>query len=263
MPTRRRLWKIFDAFAVGCLTVLLGLIAAAANAEEAQFVSLVQKGDVEDGAHKTHAALASFVEADRLAPNRAEVLLRISKQYSDLVEETKNKSEAQAYAEKALNYAKRATELAPDNAKAHLSLAIGYGKMTDYTSNKTKLEYSKIIKAETVKSIALDPTDDFAFHVLGRWHYGVANLNPMLRVLAKVVYGGMPEASNEEAVRNLKKASELAPGRILHHAELAKAYVAVGKKDLARQEWQTVLKLSPADADDREMQTAAKDALKD
>lgn len=244
-----------------CLLLLSGAIARAEDTP--QFVTLVQKGDQEDSQHQTKSALASFVEAERLAPNRIEVLLRISKQYSDLVETAKTPAEAQQAALNSLNYAKRCVQVAPDNAKAHLSLAIAYGKLTDFSSNKVKLEYSKIIKSETVKSIALDPTDDFAFHVLGRWHYGVSNLNPVLRVMAKVVYGGLPDASNEEAVRNLKKAAELAPARMIHHHELAKAYVAVGQKDLARQEWQTLLKLPAADSEEREMQRAAKDALRE
>jgi hypothetical protein len=244
-------------------TALVLFLGALARAEDPQLVSLVQRGDAADSEHRTTSALASFVEAERLAPNRPDVLLRISKQYSDLVETAKTPAEAQAFATKALSYAKRGVEAAPENAKAHLSVAIAYGKLTDFVNSKTRLEYSKIIKAETVKSITLDPTDDFAFHVLGRWHYGVANLNPMLRLMAKVVYGGVPEASNDEAVRNLKRAAELAPQRMMHRSELAKAYVAVGEKELARWEWKAVLQLRAGDAEEREMQRSAREALKE
>jgi hypothetical protein len=244
-------------------TALLLLPIASVRAEDPQLVTLVQRGDVADSEHRTTSALASFVEAERLAPNRPEVLLRISKQYSDLVDTARNPAEAQAFAARALSYARRSVEAAPENAKAHLSLAIAYGKLTDFVNSKTRLEYSKIIKAETVKSIALDPTDDFAFHVLGRWHYGVANLNPMLRMMAKVVYGGLPDASNEEAVRNLQRAAELAPQRMMHRSELAKAYIAIGKKELARREWKAVLQLPAGDAEEREMQRSAQQALKE
>ena len=189
------------------------------------------------------------------------VLLRISKAYSDLVDVTKPPEVAQQLAQKALDYSQRALELDPKVAKAHLSRAIAYGKLTDFVGNKTKLEYSKIIKEETAKSIELDPTDDFAWHVLGRWHAGVANIGGVLKVLAKVVYGGVPAASNEDAAKCLKKASEIAPQRIMHRAELARLYKIMGKPDLAAKEWQAILTLPSVESDDEKEKTAARAAL--
>jgi hypothetical protein len=112
-----------------------------------------------------------------------------------------------------------------------------------------------------MKSIALDPNDDYAWHVLGRWHFGVANVNAMLRTLAKVVYGGIPPASNEEAARHLKKASDLAPQRIIHHSELARIYTIMGQHDLAAKEWKAVLALPAVDKEDEADKREARAAL--
>jgi len=237
------------------------LIALPALAEDPKVAALVRQGDAEERQGQTKAALADFRAAEELDAKNVGVLLRISKQYSDLVDVTKPPEAAQQLARKALDYAERALELDPKVAKAHLSRAIAYGKLTDFVGNKTKLEYSKIIKEETANSIELDPTDDFAWYVLGRWHAGVANVGGVLKVLAKVVYGGMPAASNEDAVKCLKKASELAPQRIMHHAELARLYKTMGKGDLATKEWQVVLALLTADSDDEKEKTAAREAL--
>ena len=230
-------------------------------AEEPKVAALLRHGDAEEKQGHTKAALADFRAAEELDAKNVGVLLRIAKAYSDLVEVTKPPEAAGQFAQKSLDYAQRALELDPKVAKAHLSRAIAYGKLTDFVGNKTKLEYSKIIKDETAKSIELDPTDDFAWYVLGRWHAGVANVSGVLRVLAKVVYGGMPAASNEEAAKCLKKAAELAPQRIMHHAELARLYKAMGKADLAAKEWQTILALPSADSDDEKEKTAAREAL--
>jgi predicted TPR repeat methyltransferase len=59
----------------------------------------------------------------------------------------------------------------------------------------------------------------------------------------------------------LKKATELAPQRIIHHAELAKVYTLNGKQDLAAQAWQNVLGLKAADREDEKYQDAARLAL--
>lgn len=243
------------------LVVLPILFAMQVLAEDPRVTSLVQKGDAADQQGNTRAALASFRAAESIEPQNVGVLLRISKQFNDLVETTKPEDNAKRMAELALNYGNRALELDHNNAKAHLNLAISYGHMTDFVGNKTKLEYSKVIYDETQKSIGLDPTDDFAWHVMGRWQAGVANINGMLKALCALVYGGMPKASNEEAVRCFKKALEIAPQRIMHHGELAHVYKQMGKNDLALQEWQNILGIRAQDSDDEKYQQEARAAL--
>lgn len=250
------------AFSLVLTLLLVAKAPSVRAADEKTVASLLAQGEAEDAHDRLSSALTAFLEAEKIAPNQPDVLLRIARQYSSLVDATNVPSEAKDFAEKSLSYAKRALDLLPESAKAHLTIAIAYGKLTDFTSNRTKLEYSRIIKAETVKSIALDPTDDYAYHVLGRWHAGVANLNPMLRMLAKAVYGSMPEASNAEAIRYFKKAIELAPNRLMHRVELAKVYEIAHEKQLALKEWQTALRLPAEDAEDRKMLQEARDALR-
>ena len=223
--------------------------------------ALIVQGDAEERLHRTREALAALREAEAIEPRNVGVLLRISKQYSDLVSQAKTPPAAKALASTALDYGKRAAEADPKNAKAHLNLAICYGKLTDYVGNKAKLEYSRIIRDEVLKSLALDESDDFAWHVLGRWHHGVATVGPVMKALAKVVYGGLPDASGEEAARCLKRATEIAPARVIHHAELAKVYASIGKPELAAQSWQNVLGLKAADREDEKYQEAARLAL--
>ena len=243
------------------LLLLAFIVGSQALAEDPKLTALVRQGDAEEHQGHTRAALGSFRAAEEVDAKNVGVLLRISKAYSDLVDVTKPPEAAGQLAQKSLDYAQRALDLDPKVAKAHLSRAIAYGKLTDFVGNKTKLEYSRIIKEETAKSIELDPTDDFAWYVLGRWHAGVANVSGVLRVLAKVVYGGMPAASNEDAAKCLKRATELAPQRIMHHAELARLYKAMGKADLAAKEWQAILTLPSTDSDDEKEKISAREAL--
>jgi tetratricopeptide (TPR) repeat protein len=241
------------------LLLIAVLMSFRALAEDAHLVALIKQGDVEERQGHTRAALGCFREAEKLDPLSVPVLLRIAKQYSDLIAETKPEEAAHAIADKALDYSRRAVDIDPNSAKGRLSLAVAYGRLTDFVSNKVKLEYSKLIKDETVKSIELDPSDDFAWHVLGRWNFGVANVNAVLKAMARFVYGGMPAASNEDAAKCLKKAAEIAPQRIIHHSELARVYGAMGRKELAVKEWQIVLALPALDKEDekdkREAQT--------
>ncbi len=227
-----------------------------------QVTELIHEGDMEDARANTKAALVFFEQADKLSPNQVAILLRIAKQYIDLAGGANPHAETGKAAENSLEYAKRAVALDPKCAKAHLALAVGYGRMTDFTDNKTKLLYSKTVKDETEKSLALDPTDAYAYHVLGRWNYCVASLNPMLRLMAKYVYGGLPEASMEEAAKYLKKSTELAPQRIIHRFELARTYKAMGRTELATKEWETILALHAASKEEETAQRTAREELK-
>lgn len=248
-------------FSMKALLILVLVSGFRALALEPQVAALIKRGDAEEKQGRTKAALAVFEAAEQLDPKNPTILLRVAKQYSDLVDATKARETAEQHARKSLDYSQRALALDPKIAKAHLSLAVAYGKLTDFVANKTKLEYSKIIKDETAKSLELDPTDDFAWYVLGRWHAGVANINGVLRTLATVVYGGMPPASNQEAARCLKKAVELAPQRIMHRAELARLYKTMGKGDLAAKEWQAIVNLPASDSDEESERVAAREAL--
>ncbi len=243
------------------LLLIAVLFSFHAFAEEPQVTALIKRGDAAEKQGQTKAALSDFRAAEALDPKNVGILLRIAKQYSDLVDVTKSKEVAEQLARKSLDYSERALEVDPKVAKAHLSRAVAYGKLTDFVGNKTKLEYSKIIKEETAKSIELDPTDDFAWYVLGRWHHGVANVGGMLKILAKVVYGGMPAATNEDAAKCLKKAVEIAPQRIMHRAALARVYKAMNKADLAAKEWQAILLTPSTDAEDEKEKIAAREAL--
>jgi tetratricopeptide (TPR) repeat protein len=248
--------------AVRSLILLIFLAAALARAEDPRVTALLKQGDAEERLGHTRNALNHFRAAEEMDPQNVGVLLRISKQYSDLIAITKPRDSAQQIAQRSLNYARRAVEVDSNVAKGHLSLAVAYGKMTDFLGNKEKLEYSKYIKQEVEKSIELDKTDDYAWHVLGCWHAGVANVSGMLKLMAKLVYGGMPPASHEEAVKCFKKAIELTPQRVMHHSELARVYQFMGKKDLAAKEWKAVLALPASSSEDEKDQAEAREALK-
>lgn len=220
------------------------------------------KADAQDAVHDTLGAIKSLEEANKAFPEQTEVLVRLSKQYSDLIQDLPSKPEKEKAARRALVCAKRAVELQPDHALAQLSLAICYGKLADFAGNKEKVECSKRIKEHVLESIKLNPADDFAWHVLGRWNFGIANLNGVLKALCEVVYGGLPVASNEDAAKYLKKASDIAPQRIMHRQYLARVFVAQGKIDKARTEWKAILELPSADKPDDLAKAEARESLK-
>jgi len=209
-------------------------------------------------------AAKSSVTSATSASSRADLLARISTAWADKVdrdEHRKNRAAAKEDAQKAVETAEQAVKADAKNAQAHLSLSIACGKMTDFVDNSTKMALSKRIRDEAQRTIALDPKEDLAYHILGRWNFGIATLNPVLRFAARMTYGALPPASLEEAARDLEQAASLAPRRIMHHQQLALVYKAMGQPEKAAQQWKLVLALPVVESDDAAAKKQARAAL--
>jgi len=176
---------------------LLCLWGAAARAEDAG--ALIAKGDQFDKQFQAKEALEVFLPANKLEPDNVYVLICIARQYRHLMSDTSSKQEKLRLGNISLEYANRAATLAPKNAEAQLSSAISYGKMLPYMGSKDQVNVSPKIKAAVDRTLQLDPTNDIAWHMLGRWNRVLANVSGLKRVLAKTFYGDLPATTNEAA----------------------------------------------------------------
>ena len=248
-----------------CLAAILGsglFLTASGLAGDGAIATATATGDAADEQLKTGESLAAYLEAEKLGGKDAALLRKIAREYALSMVDTKSKEEQRALAESGLAYAQRAVSVAPDDAHAQLALAICYGRLAPLLDNKTKISYSKLVREHVDKALKLDPSLDYAYHVLGAWNYELASLNPILRALARLVYGDLPAASYEEAVKNFKKAIELAPQRVVHHVELGRTYAAMGQTELARAELTKGLALPNREKDDPGTKDRGREALK-
>lgn len=209
----------------------------------------------------SRAALGFYLEADKLRPDDPVILQKIARQLSDLSLQVATFEEKKAQAAQALGYAQRAVELAPDDALNALSLAVCYGKLAVFSDTRTKIRYSRLVKQEAERAVALDPRSDWAHHLLGRWHYEVASLSLGTRFFVRLIYGGLPPASNAEAIRHLERAVEIAPARVPHHLELGFALLAAGRTDEARASFERGLALPSTELYDEPAKLRARAAL--
>ena len=244
------------ATAAICSTLL------AMNGLSQDVTTLIRKADQFDAQEQTDNAIEALKQAEKISPNNPDVLIKLSQDYSDKIDAVKDRSEKLHFANLCLEYAKMAVRAAPDNSDAHVCLSIAYGKMTDFVDNKTKMEYSKVVKSEAEKGVELSPKNDVALLILARWNFDMATLNPILRGIAQALYGQLPPASKEKAIEYFQKAIAAAPQRIINHAEYAKALEAMGRKQEARAEWLKVRQLKPTDAGDRQYVAEAEERLK-
>ncbi len=225
--------------------------------------ALLQQASHAEKALETEVALKLFLQADAARPNDAFILQKIARHTSDSIVDVPagDVAEKKRRAELALAYAERAVALNPGNAENVLSLAVCHGTLGVYSDTRAKIKYSRLVKEESERALALDPNYDWAHHLLGRWHYEVATLGTTTRLLVRIIYGGLPAASVEQAVVHLERAVALAPQTSPHHLELGFAYLAADRVADARKAFDRGLALPSVGKHDEAAKTRAREAL--
>ncbi|HEU4678599.1 MAG TPA: tetratricopeptide repeat protein [Terrimicrobiaceae bacterium] len=222
---------------------------------------LIAKGDAYDRKLQATEALNYYLPAEKLQPANVHVLVCIARQYRYLLADAGSPEEKLRLGRIALAYSRRAAVLAPEDSEAQLSVGISYGKMLPYLDTKEQIEASRRIKSSADKAIALDPRNDLAWHVLGRWHRTLADVNSLKRGLASLIYGKLPETTTEEAVKCFQKAIEINPDRLIHYVELGRAYAQMGKNAEARQYIRKGLTMPSLEKDDPEAKRRGEETL--
>lgn len=239
--------------------MLIILIGHPAQAQEEGHFARV------DSLHRAgqYEAAMEALEARRSSSSEdPDVLWRIARVRLDRAKESlSGEAQNEAY-EQAMKEAQTAVELAPNSGNAHLALAMAAGRVGLNAGTRRKVELSRSVKEHVDRAIALDPQNDLAYHVRGRWHYEVSDLGWVARTIVKTVYGGLPDASFEKAARDLQKAIQVHE-RVAHHLELGKAYLKLDQEKKARTHFQKAVDLPAKDPSDPRYKEEARQLLKE
>ena len=222
---------------------------------------LIRKGDAFDAKLQATEALQFYLPAEKLEPTNVRILVRIARQYRHLMADASTREEKLRLGDIALKYAQRAATLASDDAEAQLSIAISYGKMLPLIGIREQIEASRQIKKTVDKAIKLDPNNDLAWHVLGRWHRVLSEVSTFKRSVASLVYSKLPQTTTEEAVRCFQKAIEINPNRLMHYVELGRAYAQMGRTAEARRFIEKGLAMPDVGKDDPETRRRGQETL--
>jgi tetratricopeptide (TPR) repeat protein len=250
------------AFLLNILLVALALALASTGAGAESAEELIQNGDVFYDKLQAAEALTFYLPAEKLDSNNVRLLVRIARQYRHLMSDATNANVKWQLGTTALDYAQRAVDLSPNNPEAQLALAISYGKLLPLEGTKQQIAHSRLIKIAVEKVIALDPTNDLAWQVLGRWYRALADVGPVKRAFAQVAYEKLPPAKYEDAVRCFEKAIALNPNRLMHYIELGRTYEKMGRDADARKFITKGIAMFETEKDDPETKNLGRQILK-
>jgi len=240
---------------ISLFLILIVSIVSAQTVEE-----YLTKGNEAFEAFDNVAALKAYKAAVALDSSNCEALWKTARAHIDVGENAEEDIQKLNYysAEKV---SRKAVAVCPDNDMAHLELAVSVGRVALMEGGKKKVELSREVKSEALKALELNPNNDIAHHVLARWNREVSNLSWVLKKFAKVLYGGLPEASNEKAVEHFSKAAEIDPSFLNHHLELGITYENMKEWAKAKECYDKVIEQPATDSDDGDHKAEAKKRL--
>ncbi|SEW53590.1 tetratricopeptide repeat protein [Chitinophaga arvensicola] len=212
---------------------------------------------------KESEAFEKDKEILKIQPAELDALNQASQLCSRIGNRQKSKDDKISYFNLAKSYAQQALKVNPNSPESNLSMAIAMGRMALISGAKDKVAASKDVKKYAELAIKFNPSMAQAFHVLGKWNFEVANLNAFERGAAKMLFGGLPDGSLQNAIANYEKCRQLDPGFILNYYELARAYKADDQQEKAIDVLKKALTLRNITQDDASIKADCKKMLDD
>eukprot|EP00884_Botryococcus_braunii_P006378 jgi/Botrbrau1/15741/Bobra.4_1s0109.1 len=243
-PRRRRKGKGVDG---SSLVPWKGSPQSMANA-------LMEKGKALELEMDVRGAVACYEEANRLMPGQSEILSLCSKAWSDVTyldeihniphKEQLSDEQKREVNTKAISYCEEAIQADPVHGLPHVACCISMGRMALFSDNKGKVALAKTARDHAVIALQKAPELDLAHHLMGRWHWEMAQLNSIVRTLIRFVYGtSLASGSFTEALDCYRKAAELNPSRLVHRVEVGRSLARMGKKAEALDELSAAVEL--------------------
>jgi tetratricopeptide (TPR) repeat protein len=201
----------------------------------------------------------SILSAD---PSNLQALVRGSEISCAIGARQTDKKAKQDYYERAKDYADKALTINANSADANYVRAVVAGKLTEVeTDNKKLVANVKDTKTFADKALSIDPNHGKANYVLGKWNYEMLTLPWTKKAAIKVLFGGMPEASIENAFKYMEKCKTLEPYFVLNFLDLAKAYKYDNQPAKAIAVLNQLVKLPTRTADDAALKNEGKKLL--
>ena len=208
-----------------------------------------------------HEVMAKLRSLQDEHPTNIDVRWRIVINWVDLSTEAEDRDLRREFANYALQAADAAHKMDPFNAWVNVTRAVAAGQVSRFASStREQISHSRDIKIYADRALEIDPELALAYHLRGRWHREVSKLGFMQRAVVSLVYGGLPGASIEEAVENLRRATELEQ-RAFHHLELGRTYMEMRRHEDARREFRKALEAPHADPFDSRYKQEAQELL--
>lgn len=227
------------------------------------FDSLIVQADAQHELDAYDAVFKLLKEAEALDGENYDVVWRLARAHFDFSDNSSDEEVINKNLYAGFEYAEKALKLGGDRAESHKWYGILIGRVGEVEGTEQKIKNSYPMAEHTKKAIELDPEDAGNYHVMGRWHFALADLSWFERTIASIVYATPPEASFEEARGYFKQAIVKDPEDIRNYLWLGKSLEELDDEDGAAQAYKQALGIEASSESDKMLQKEAKELLED
>lgn len=197
-------------------------------------------------------------------PRDYKALWRASFLHSRIGNRKEEQQQKEEYFQEARSLAEQALEIDSTDAQSHFVMSVAMGRMALISGARDRVAASRSIKQHADRALAIDSTHAGAWHVLGLWHYNVANLNFFERAAANTLFGGIPgDASNRKAAEAVEKAIRHNDRYLLYYHDLAMIYDEMGQQRKAIEACEVALDKEEITPDDPQLKEECRNWLSD
>ncbi|MBC8400185.1 MAG: hypothetical protein H8E14_01715 [Candidatus Marinimicrobia bacterium] len=243
------------------LIILLMILSVGLLAQD--FDSLIAQADAQHELDAYDAVFKFLKEAEAVDAESYEVIWRLARAHFDFSDNTTDEAEIEKNLYAGFEYAEKALKIGDDRAESHKWYGILIGRVGEIEGTEQKIKNSYAVAEHTRKAIELDPEDSGNYHVMGRWHFTLADLSWFERTIASIVYATPPEASFEEARGYFKQAIVKDPEDIRNYLWLGKTLEELDDEDGAGQAYKQALGIEASSDSDKILQEEARELLED
>lgn len=240
---------------------LLLFLAIPVSNKAQDMAALFKQAQQHEARFNDKEALEVYIQMLRHQPNNIQALCKASELHALLGRRLPTKGEQTEYYKLARSYAQQALKVNPNLAEANFVMSFALGRIALIASGDERINAVKDIKNYAEKAVRLDPSHYKGYHVLGKWHYEVSNLNAVERWLLKMAYGSLPASSLDLAIRNFEKSRQLNPSFLLNYLELARSYDRKDETKKAIELLNLMMKLPQTSSNDANIKDSGKKLL--
>lgn len=170
----------------------------------------------------------------------------------------RQKDSAEVAFERAVVLAERSLRHYPDSADTWVNLAAAWGNLALFKGGKDKVRIGQQVEDYGNRALEIDSTHVIALSILGVFYREVSKLSWIERVLAKAIYGGVPDGSIEQSVAYLQRAIEADSLALFPTYSLAVTYRHMKEHELAQELLDRVVAMRSANSEESRYQFNAR-----
>lgn len=222
---------------------------------------LIEEAKAFERQYNTSQAILKYEEAIKFNPQQLAILVRLVEIYCSSSAETEEENSKKTQLNKAKDYLQMAKDIDSNQAEFKYAKALYLGKLIEVSPVKEKAQYTKEIKTLLDEALSKDPNHVKSLYTLAKWNEEVSGLNPAVKAAMKVIFGGLPPASRDQALELHQKARKLNPGFLANNYDLALLLKKTNKPSQAIEVLQAQMKLPTKTKEDLEFKNKSKQLL--